>query len=70
MKDNHRSDFIEFCFKHCSGTEDKYELGLLIWKYLTMENHKLVRKLTRLEKIIEEFKLSIEPPTHTKKRKK
>ena len=49
---------------------DKYELGKLVWDYLSKENHRLAIKIARLEKILDEFKLSVEPPTPTKKRKK
>ena len=63
-------DFVDWCFKNLDGTEDKYDLGHKVWKYLMLENLRLLRKLSRLEKLVEEFKLSVEPPTPTKKRHK
>lgn len=65
MKDK---DFIDWCFHNLDGTEDKYDLGHLLWVKLTKENLRLARKLARLEKILEEFKLSVEAaPTPSKR---
>ena len=65
-----KKDFVDWCFNNLDGTEDKYDLGHAIWKYWAEENDRLLRKLCRLERLVAEFKLSIEPPTPTKKRKK
>lgn len=65
-----KKDFVDWCFKNLDGTEDKYDLGKLIWDYLSKENYRLATKIARLEKILDEFKLSVEPPTPTKKRHK
>lgn len=70
MENMNKINFINWCFKHLNGTEDKYEMGKLVWDYLSKENLKLANKLARLEKLVDEFKLSVEPPTPTKKRRK
>ena len=63
-------DFIDWCFKNLDGTEDKFDLGHKVWVHLMLENSKLVRKLTRLDKLLSEFKLSVDEPISPRKRYK
>jgi hypothetical protein len=65
-----KKDFIDWCFKHLDGTEDKYDASHKVWTYLSLENLKLAKKLARLEKLLEEFKLSPPPHKNNTKRKK
>ena len=65
-----KQEYIDWCFTHMDPNMDKYELGKLVWDYLSKENLKLANKLARLEKLLEEFKLSDLSPTPTKKRQK
>lgn len=65
-----KQEYIDWCFTHMDPDMDKYELGKLVWDYLSKENHRLATKIARLEKLVAEFKLSVEPPTPTKKRQK
>ncbi len=62
-----KQEYITWCFNNMDPDMDKYELGKLIWDYLSKENLKLANKLARLEKLLDEFKLSEVRPTPTKK---
>lgn len=66
MKDK---EFIDWCFDNLDGTEDKYDIAYLVWKYLSLENHKLAKKLARLDKTLKDFALAAPHNTSLNKQK-